>query len=154
MDEFGSLPEDPTEKPILMMVPLRPLNGIEHELVSNFMEELSTKDVPVPFADDDGSLENGDDYVVRFGRALNLDEAMTIRSLIEDEVLAKYRMQIIIARELGETQRDGRPTIEEYRAACAAENVEPLLCANRWNVKELDRLGRSARQRTTRSDTV
>ena len=127
MDEFGNLPEDPTDKPIKLMVPLRPLNMIEHELVGKFGEELATQDAPVPFVNDDGSLENGDDYVPRFGRALTLDEAMTIRSLIEDEVLAKYRMQIIIARELGETQRDGRPTIEEYRAACAAENVEPLL---------------------------
>lgn len=127
MDEFGNPPEDATEKNIKLMVPLRPLNGIEHELVSKFMEELTTKDAPVPFVNDDGSLENSDDYVARFGRALNLDEAMTVRDLIEDAVLAKYRMQIIIARELGETQRDGRPTIEEYRAACAAENVEPLL---------------------------
>jgi hypothetical protein len=127
MDEFGNLPEDPTEKPIKMMVPLRPLNGIEHEIVSKFMEELSTKDAPLPFVNDDGSLENGDDYVPRFGRALNLDEAMTVRALIEDAVLSHYRIQIIISRELGETRRDGGPTIEEYRAACAAENVEPLL---------------------------
>ena len=127
MDEFGNIPEDPTEQPIKMMVPLRPLNLIEHELVSKFMEELSTKDAPVPFANDDGSLENGDDYVPRFGRKLNLDEAMTVRALIEGDVLSRYRMQIIIARELGETQRDGSPTIEQFRAACALEQVEPLL---------------------------
>jgi len=127
MDEFGSLPEDAIDKPIKMMVPLRPLNLIEHELVSKFMEELATKDAPLPFVNDDGSLENSDDYVAHFGRALTLDEAMTVRTLIEDEVLAKYRIQIIIARELGETRRDGGPTIAEYRAACAAENVEPLL---------------------------
>jgi hypothetical protein len=127
MDEFGSLPEDATDEPIKIMVPLRPLNLIEHELVMKFGEELSIQDAPVPFVNDDGSLENGDDYVGRFGRALTLDEAMAVRTLIEDHVLAKYRLNIIVARELGETRRDGGPTIAEFRAACAAENVEPLL---------------------------
>lgn len=127
MDEFG-MPEDATEKPIKMVAPLRPLNTWEHELLVKFGEELSTKDVPVPFVNDDGSLENGRDYVARFGRPLNLSEVMAVRDLIEGEVLAKYRMQLIIARELGETRdSDGGPTIAEYHAACAAENVETLI---------------------------
>jgi hypothetical protein len=127
LDEFGSLPEDETEKPILMAVPLRPLNTFEHELLVKFGEELSIVDAPVPFVDDDGSLENADDYVARFGRALTLDEIMTIRNLIHGDVLEKYRRQLIAARDLGETRRDGGPTIEEYRAACAAENLEPMI---------------------------
>jgi len=127
MDEFKNLPEDPADVPIKLVVPLRPLNMIEHELNGKFIEELATKDAAVPFVNDDGSIENGDDYVARFGRALNLDEAMAVRDLIEDDVFAKYRKPLIIARELGETQRDGSPTIEQFRAACALEQVEPLL---------------------------
>lgn len=128
MDEFGNLPEDAIDKPILMAVPLRPLNGIEHELLAKFGEELSIVDAPVPFANDDGSLENGDDYIPRFGRALTLSEAMAVRDLIEGDVLAKYRRQLIVSRELGETRRDDSgPTIAEYHAACAAENLEPLI---------------------------
>ena len=127
MDEFGDLPQDTADVPIKLMVPLRPLNAIEHELNGKFIEELATKDAAVPFVADDGSLENGDDYLPRFGRKLNLDEAMTVRDLIEDAVFAKYRKPLLIARELGETQRDGSPTIEQFRAACALEQVEPLL---------------------------
>lgn len=127
MDEFGDIPADPAVKNIKMMLPLRPLNMIEHELNTRFTEELMIVDAPVPFVDDDGSLENADDNMKKYGRDLNLDEVMTMRSLIETELLERYRRQLIIARELGDQTHDGHPTLEEYRAACALENVEPLL---------------------------
>ena len=125
---FGDIPEDPTDKPFRVALPLRPLNLIEHELNAKFIDELRVRDAPVPFIDDDGSLENADDYVKHFGRDdLTTNDVMTVRYLIEGALIEKYRMQLIIARELGETRHNGGPSIEEYRAACAAENVDPLL---------------------------
>lgn len=121
-ETFGDETEDQAERPIKIMLPLKPLNLIEQELSGRFIEELSTRDVPVPFVDDDGSLENADDYIPCFGRPLNLDEAMTIRGLIEDDLLEKYRRQLIIARELGP-----KATLADYLLGCDAEQIIPLI---------------------------
>lgn len=127
MDEFGEAVVDKRDRPIGLALPLKPLNMIEHELGARYMEELVIHDAPVPFIEDDGALENAEDYVKRYDRELNLDDVMTLRDLVEEELLERYRLPLIIARELGPTQHDGRPTIEEYRIACALENVDPII---------------------------
>jgi hypothetical protein len=124
MESFGDTPgDDATDKPFLMAVPAKAVNEIEHELSGKFAEEMQQHDAPTPFYDGEtGELENGKDYVARYGRTLNLDEVLVVRDLIFDEVMEKYRRQLIISREGGPDL-----TIEQYRAACALENVEPLI---------------------------
>jgi hypothetical protein len=126
-DSFGDVSTAREDQRIGMAVPLKSINKFEWHLTSLVMEELTLADAPVPFVEGDGSLENADDYVRRYGRELSLDEVLVVRDLIAEEIVEKYRRQLIIARELGETRRDGGPTIQEYRAACALENIEPLM---------------------------
>jgi hypothetical protein len=123
-DTFGTVGDDDTvERSFKMAVPLKAINSIEHELSARFGEQMQCHDAPTPFVDGaTGELENAADYVSRYGRPLTLDEAMVVRDLIFDEVLEPYRRQLIIAREGGADL-----TLEQYRAACALENVEPLI---------------------------
>jgi hypothetical protein len=123
-ESFGDTPgDDAADKPFLMAVPLKAINSIEHELSARFGEQMQCHDAPTPFVDGaTGELENAADYVARYGRTLSLDEVMVVRDLICDDVLEPYRRQLIIAREGGADL-----TLEQYRAACALENVPPLI---------------------------
>jgi hypothetical protein len=123
-ETFGTVGDDDTvERSFKMAVPLRPVNMIEHELSARFGEQMQCQDAPVPFVDGaTGELENAADYVARYGRPLSLDEVMVVRDLICDDVLEPYRRQLIISREGGADL-----TLEQYRAACALENVDPLI---------------------------
>lgn len=120
-DSFGDDPVEQQERPIKMAVPLRPLNQIEHELRAMLCE--GTNEGPMPFFDaETGELENAEDYIPIFGRPLTVNEAMDAGGILAEQTVEKYRRAICIARELGE-----KATLIDYRAACLAENIEPIL---------------------------
>ena len=124
-DSFGDVPESEVAQPIFLAVPPKPLNVIELELGERL--DLSLNDPGIPFIDAaTGELENPDDYVAQFGRQLTAREAMAIRDIMAEPLMERFRLNLIIARELGPTRRDG-PTLEEFHAACAAEGVTPLI---------------------------
>jgi hypothetical protein len=122
-ESFGDVPENETEQAILLAVPTKPLNLIEFELGEMLDEELTGVDIGIPFLDaETGELENPDDYVAQFGRQLTAREVMALQDILNEPLMAKFRLPLIISRELGSSA-----TIEEYRIACELENVDPIL---------------------------
>ena len=122
-ETFGDVPQSETEQTILLAVPLKPLNLIEFELGERLDEALSLVDIGLPFIDaETGELENPDDFVAQFGRRLDAREVMAMQNILDEPLTEKFRMNLIIARELG-----AKATLEEFHAVCAAENVTPLI---------------------------
>ncbi|HVA17449.1 MAG TPA: hypothetical protein VMV59_07015 [Candidatus Dormibacteraeota bacterium] len=113
--------------PIKLAVPGKAVNALHLEL----MERMTLDDIgasPMVFVDNEtGELEAPDDFAAAFGRPFTLSEALALDGLIGERVRSKHRMAIIIATEQGPTRLDGGPTLAEFRAACALENVNPIL---------------------------
>lgn len=120
---FGDGPKDELEQTILMAVPLKCLNLIEFELGERLDQELTACDIGIPFLNGEtGELENPDDYVAQFGRQLTAREVTAMQNILNEPPMKKFRLPLIIARELGPTA-----TLDEYHAACAAEAVDPII---------------------------
>lgn len=129
-DSFGDAPKVENERRqfFLLALPLRPQNFVELAVMERCDQELDQWDPGIPFYDGEtGEIENGADYVAQFGRELTLDEAKYVREVAGAAVMSRWRLPLIIARELGPTRRDGGPTIQEFRVACEIEGVDPIL---------------------------
>jgi hypothetical protein len=129
-ETFGDAPkvEDEKRQIFLVALPCKPLNFVELAVMEKCDEELSLNDPGIPFFDaETGEIENGADYVRDFGRELTLEEAKYIREVSGAAVMARWRLPLIIARELGPTRRDRGPTLQEFRAHCEAEGVDPII---------------------------
>ncbi len=129
-ESFGEAPKVDDEKRqfFLVAVPLRPLNFVEQAVMELCDRELDKCDPGMPFiAGETGALENAADYVAEFGRELTADEAKYVCAVAGAAVMSRWRLPLIIARELGPTRRDGGPTIQEYRVMCEIEGVDPII---------------------------
>ena len=121
-DVFGEAPDAERVPRVKVVWPLRPVNVIEGELRGAMVEAMSLEEyrAPMIFIEDD-EWSNAGDYAELYGE-LTLHEAIGMQSVIYGDVLERYRRQLIIARECGENA-----TRTDYVAACAAEDVSPLL---------------------------
>ena len=121
-DVFGEAPDAERVPRVKVIWPLRPVNVIEGELRGLMVEAMSLVEsrAPVIFIEDD-EWTNAGDYADQYGE-LTLHEAIAMQSIVYGDVQEQFRRQLIIARECGENA-----TRVDYVAACAAEDVIPLL---------------------------
>lgn len=122
MEVFGEATEPKGERPLIVKWPLHAANSIEVTLAGLMAEAAASRecDCPMIFIED-GEFANAQEWAALYG-PLSLKEAQTIRDIVLGGVAARFRRQLIIARELGE-----RATIELYLIACEAEHVDPLV---------------------------
>lgn len=120
---FGDAPDLEHSPRLKVKWPLRALNQIEWALVTacGDAESLEAWRAPTIFIEDD-KFANAVDYVAVYGEAFSVQEAIEMQGIIFGDVQEQFRRQIIIARECGENA-----TLEDYKAACAAEQIDPLL---------------------------
>jgi hypothetical protein len=122
-DVFGEEQEPQGERQVKVIWPLRSVNVIEGALLGAMTEAMAREvdgRAPILFV---GEGENGPDaYAEIYGQPFTVAEAMILQDLVRSAVIERFRRQLIIARECGD-----RATITDYVAACAAENVSPLL---------------------------
>jgi len=104
--------------------PLRALNQIEWALITacGEAESMAAWRAPTIYFDADDGSWNAVDYLAIYGEAFTLQEAIEMQNIIFGDVQEQFRRQIIVARECGENA-----TLEDYIAACAAEQINPLL---------------------------
>ncbi len=121
-DVFGEAPDAERVPRVKVIWPLRPVNVIEGELRGLMTEAMSLAEhrAPVIFIEDD-EWKNAGDYAELYGE-LTLHEAIGMQGVIYGDIQEQFRRQLIIARECGENA-----TRVDYVAACAAEDVSPLL---------------------------
>jgi hypothetical protein len=121
---FGDAPDLERSTRLKVKWPLRALNQIEWQLITACGEEESRQAWRAPFIyidGEDGSW-NAADYLATYGEVFTLSEALEMQNIVYGDIQEQFRRQIIIARECGENA-----TLEDYKAACAAEQINPLL---------------------------
>ncbi len=122
-DVFGEAPELEREPQIKMVLPFRPVNIIEGELMGRMGEAMSLVDHRAPplwIEDDEWS--NAAEYAEIYGEPLTLREAIEMQSIVYGDVQEQFRRQLIVARELGESA-----TMDLYLLACELEGIDPIL---------------------------
>jgi hypothetical protein len=121
---FGEAPELERDARLKVQWPLRALNQIEWQLITACGEEESRQAwrAPVLYIDGEDGSWNAADYLELYGEVFTLSEAIEMQNIVHGDVRENFRRQIIIARECGESA-----TLEDYKAACAAEQINPLL---------------------------
>lgn len=122
-DFFGEASDDACEPVLKVKWPLRSANVIEAEingLMSEAMQLVAHAAPPI-FVEDD-EFKNADQYAAIYGEALTVHEAIAMQGIVYGEVQERFRRQLIVARELGETA-----TLELYLIACEAEGIDPIL---------------------------
>jgi hypothetical protein len=120
---FGEAPADEREPTIGVIWPLRAANLIEGELNAAMADSLALEAwrVPMVWLEND-EFTNAHEYVAIYDEELTAREALTLQDIVFGAVVERYRRQLIIARECGE-----RASLADYLAACAAEQINPLL---------------------------
>ena len=106
-DVFGEAPDAEREPRVKVFWPLRPVNVIEGELRGSMVEAMSLEDhrAPMIFIEDD-EWSNAGDYAELYGE-LTLHEAIAMQSIVYGDVQERFRRQLIVARELGESATHG-----------------------------------------------
>lgn len=122
-DYFGEAREEGRAPQLKVKWPLRPANLIEgglNGLMGDAMQLVQGR-APVIFIEDD-EFKNANEYAAIYGTPLTVHEAIAMQGIVYGEVQEKFRRQLIVARELGESA-----TMERYLIACEAEGIDPIL---------------------------
>ena len=98
---FGEAPEAERRPRLKIVWPSRALNTIEGDLMGALSEELALVEhrAPIIWIEND-TFANADDY-----GGISAIDAMAVQDIVRAEAIQKFRRQLIIARECGETQR-------------------------------------------------
>jgi len=125
-DVFGEAPDAEREPRLKVMWPLHCANVIEGELRGAMFEAMSLAEhrAPPVWIEDD-EWKNAAEYAEIYGEPLTLGEAIEMQGIIYGDILERYRRQLIVARELGESA-----SLADYLLACDAEGIDPILKRN------------------------
>jgi len=119
---FGDAPDLERSPRLKVKWPCRAVNQIEWALTAAMGDAESKVAWRAPTIWIEGDEWNAVDYLAIYGEVFTLQEAIEMQGIIHGDVQEQFRRQLIIARECGE---DATP--DDYKAACEAEQINPLL---------------------------